>query len=352
MDVVGYIRYTKLEQIGIGEGMNSAVYRAADPHLNGEIAVKEIPKVSFGNDPAANFEEAQRLFAAEHDNVVKIRCACETTDLIGLVMPHYARGSLAKRINDHPLGLGELLRVADGVMRGVIRIHSGGCIHFDLKPSNVLFNDLNQPMVADFGQARQFDRATGTVRAPKLYTHAFPPEVFDTSVGTVHSDIHQLGILLYRAANSDSVFKAQVPPAHMLTDFIKRGKFPDRKFFLPHVPPHLRTLIRRALKVNPAERFSSATDFADALGRLRLPLDWQTVLSSNGEIVWRAQRREQPDLVVLLERDGSAWQVKAYTERAPSPPRALKKKACWRGSLQRSDAFKFLEDVFRTLEGG
>jgi serine/threonine protein kinase len=80
MDVVGHIRYTKLEQIGIGEGMNSKVYRATDPHLNGEIAVKEI-QGHFGNDPP-RVEEARRMFASEHDNVVKIRCLCGTTDLI------------------------------------------------------------------------------------------------------------------------------------------------------------------------------------------------------------------------------------------------------------------------------
>lgn len=353
MDVIGHIRYTKLEQIGIGEGMNSTVYRATDPHLNGEIAVKEIPKATFGNDPAAYFEEAQRMFASEHDNVVKIRCACETTDLIGLLMPYYVRGSLAKRIKDHPLGLGELLRIADGVMRGVIRIHSGGCLHFDLKPSNVLFSDLNQPMVADFGQARQFNRATGTVQAPNLYTHAFPPEMFDAPVGTVHSDIHQLGILLYRAANSDLYFKAQAPPVHLLPDLIKRGKFPDRKLFLPHVTPHLRTLIRRALKVRPEERFSSVTEFADALARLHPPLDWQATLSASGEITWRATRHEQPDLLVMLERDGTtAWQVRVYTDRPPSAPRAARKADCWRASLQRPEAFKFLDDVFRILEGG
>lgn len=352
MDVVGQIRYTKLDRIGLGEGLNSEVYRATDPQIDGVVAVKEIPKSTFG-DPSIYFDEAKRMFAARHENVVPIRYACETSDLVGLVMPHYARGSLAKRIAAQPLGLHELVRVADGVMRGVIRIHSAGSIHFDLKPSNVLFSDLDEPMVADFGQARQFNRATGTATPPRIYVPSFPPELLTASVATIHTDIYQLGLLLYRSVNSDVIFKAQIPPDRtLLGDRISRGKFPDRKIFLPHVPLRIRSLIRKALRLKPDERFGSVTDFAAALGRATIPLNWTTTVSSAGYMTWRAARAGQPDLLVSLEGDSLQWRVRTFTERPPAARRALGRKIFWREYSQRAEALAHLEDVFRTLETG
>lgn len=352
MDVIGTIRYTKRQQIGIGEGMNSEVFLAVDPQLAGEIAVKEIPKQKLGNSPADYFREAQAMFATDYDNVVSVRYACETTDIIGLAMKYYPRGSLAARIATGPLGLFDLLRVSDGVLRGVSRIHTAGYLHFDLKPSNVLFTETDRAMVADFGQARAFNPATGVVTAPVMYKHSFPPEVVSTGVGTVRSDVYQVGLLLYRAANGDAIFKSQIPADPQLLDAIKAGKFPDRRVFLPHVPPRLRTLIRKALRPKPEQRFGTATEFADALGRIDVSLDWETTIGGAGEIIWRARRTLHPDILILLEPDGGSWQVKAYTEKAQNPRRALGRRVYWRAGMQRADAFAFLEDVFRAVEAG
>lgn len=353
MDVIGTIRYTKVRQIGIGEGMNSEVFLAVDPQLAGEIAVKEIPKAKLGNTPTEYFREAQAMFATEHDNVVSVRYGCQTADLIGLAMRYYPRGSLAPRIAISPLGLRELLRVGDDVLRGVGRIHATGYVHFDIKPSNVLFSDAGRATLADFGQARAYDPATGVVTAPQVYRDSFPPELLTTGVGTVQSDIYQVGLLLYRAANGDARFKVQIPadPARLLAA-IAAGRFPDRRAFLPHVPPWLRTLIRKALRTKPEQRFGAASEFADALARIELRIDWETSIGCGGAISWRARRADQPDILVLLEPDGAAWQVRAYTERASNPRRALGRGVYWRSGLSQLDAMTFLEEVFRAVESG
>jgi hypothetical protein len=162
-----------------------------------------------------------------------------------------------------------------------------------------------------------------------------------------------VGLLLYRAANGDARFKCQIPadPAQLLAA-IAAGRFPDRRAFLPHVPPWLRTLIRKALRTKLEQRFGTASEFADALGRIDLRRDWETVIGGGGSITWRAQRTGQPDIVVLLEPDGAAWQVKAYTERLPNPRRALGRGVYWRAGLSRQDAMTFLEEVFRAVESG
>jgi serine/threonine protein kinase len=171
MDVYAEIRYTKKQQIGVGQGMNSKVYRAEDPQLGGTIAVKEIPLSRFGNTP--------------HDS-------CQTATEICLAMPLYSRGSLTDRIVQRPLPLLELIRVGQGVLAGIGKIHTNSIIHFDVKPSNVLLETYDVPLVADFGQSRCIAR-NGVVNCPPMYQTALPPEVQNTGVGTLLCDIFQAG---------------------------------------------------------------------------------------------------------------------------------------------------------------
>jgi eukaryotic-like serine/threonine-protein kinase len=147
MQVLASISYTKLNRIGVGQGMNSEVYLANDSQLSGQVAAKEIEKARFAN-PTAYFTEAQTMFAVVHDHVVAVQYACQTATMISLVMPYYVRGSLTDRIRNCPLQLSEVQRVAQGVLAGLAHIHLAGYIHFDVKPSNVLFSNTDKPMVA------------------------------------------------------------------------------------------------------------------------------------------------------------------------------------------------------------
>jgi serine/threonine protein kinase len=201
MQVIGSVSYTKLKQIGVGQGMNSEVFLADDPQLGGRVAVKEIEKIRFGN-PAAYFVEAQTMFRVAHENVVAVQYACETPATISLVMPYYRRGSLADRISYRPLQLGEAQRIAQGVLAGLAHIHLVHYVHFDIKPSNVLFSNTNQPMVADFRQSRSIS-ATGVIAVPPLYINTRPPETIKTGVATAVAGIYHVGLLLYRVLNGD-----------------------------------------------------------------------------------------------------------------------------------------------------
>ena len=273
MRVDGTISYTRIRQIGVGQGMNSTVYLADDPQLGGEVAAKEIEKSRFTN-ASVYFDETQAMFAVAHDNVVAVQYACQTPDVISLVMPYYRNKSLANRIQDRPLQLSEVQRVAQGILAGLAHIHLRGYIHFDIKPTNVLFSNLERPMIADFGQSRAIS-STGVVTVPPLYINAQPPETISTGVATTVADIYHVGLLMYRALNGDSFYTAQIPAdPTLLPARIASGKFPNRKRFMPHVPSRLRTLVRKALRVDPADRFQTATEMADALGRVDVNLDW------------------------------------------------------------------------------
>jgi serine/threonine protein kinase len=348
MQVYGLITYEKLKPIGVGQGMNSEVYLVDDHQLGGEVAAKEMEKTRFANR-STYFSEAQAMFAAAHDNVVSVQYACQTPTVISLIMPYYKRGSLADRIQMSPLRLSEVHRVLQGVLAGLAHIHLTGYIHFDVKPSNILFSKTDKPMVADFGQSRAIS-PSGVVTVPALYMMAQPPETLTTGVATMVADIYHAGLLMYRALNGDNFYTSQIPTDDSVMEArISKGKFPDRNRFMPHVPSRVRTLVRKALKVNPADRFQTATEMADALSRVDLMLDWSVEPLPFGAMRWRALRPDQCDLVVELINQGKTWDVQMFTEKSNEPRRAKGRKGYWRKGLSRDDAFAHLNGVFESL---
>jgi eukaryotic-like serine/threonine-protein kinase len=224
------IEYEKKKQIGIGQGMNSSVFLAHDPQLSGDIAVKEIPKANFLN--TNYFEEAQAMFASSHQSIVPVQFACQTATHVALAMPFFAKGSLTSRIEVDPLPCSVALKIAQEVLSGIAKIHQLGYIHFDVKPSNVLFNDNDVAMVSDFGQSRKI-LANGTVQVPPLYLFSMPPEAILSGVATVNADIFHVGLLLYRCVNGDVEFKQQRAATSIseLKLRIAKGKFPDQQAF-------------------------------------------------------------------------------------------------------------------------
>ncbi|MGB8580819.1 MAG: serine/threonine-protein kinase [Candidatus Sulfotelmatobacter sp.] len=353
MEIVhGRVPYERDERIGVGEGMNSSVFRARDPRLERQIAVKEIEKARLGNDIGRYFQEAKTMSELDDPNIVPIHYACDTDEMIGLVMPYFPNGSLRPRISSGPTSVRELIKLAQGVFSGVARVHSAGFVHLDLKPSNVLFTDADIPMVADFGQSRQLGQ-NNTVRVPPMYPCSIPPEVWDTFTAIPQSDIYQLGVLLYRVANGDPVYNAQRSVVTSQSDLRQKtlsGKFPNREFFLPHIPRRVRTAIRKALKRHPEERFHSVLDLANALGRVPSGLDWKIQSLGGGAYRWSVDRPGKKKVEVeLASGSESAWTSKVWTTDN-GQRRAKGRRNYWASGLTYASALKHLTEVFLDLE--
>jgi len=341
------VRYERLQEIGIGQGMNSKVYLATDAQFSGNIAVKEIPKVTFGNTVGDYYREAERMFAAAHPNVVPVHYAGEAGSLICIAMPYFSRGSLAARITTGPLTPREVVRIAQGVLSGLARVHNSSLLHFDIKPSNVLFDDHDNPLLADFGQSRHVG-TSGVVAVPHMYSRAMPPETLLTGTGGVHSDIYQAGLLLYRMCNGDRHYQDQVTQLSATTTErqITKGRFPDRSSFQPHVSKRLRTIIRKALRINPGERYASAIDFADDLARLPIVLDWMMKTSPSGLVEWHAVRPGQSGLIVRRVPLGNGrLDVEVFTETS-GIRRAKNRAGLWKNGLNEVECGMHLFDVF------
>lgn len=353
MKVVASLEFTKGPEIGVGEGRNSHVYMIKDAQLDGDLVLKEIPKRQLG-DPAKFFNECKKVHASRHQNVVEVQYGCETPELVCIVMPHYPKGSLASRIMRGPLSVKGTVRVGVDLLNGLGAVHSAGIVHLDVKPTNVLFSDTEQALLADFGQSCWIDPATGFASTlPELYSFAVPPELYKTGVATSLSDIYQAGLTLYRTVNGNPHYQRQVDALRQdrtgraRDRSIRAGSFPSRDDFLPHVPQGLCNLIRDALALDPCDRPQSAIEFRDSLGRVAPEIDWSYERDDQTQR-WTGMRETARALVVEHVEDATTAEIAVYTLDGAGG-RRRKTDLCTTVDVARGDVE--LRRVFRALTG-
>ena len=264
------VTFDLVREIG-ADGQNSRTFVATDHQLNAEIVIKQIAKATLAS--AANFfDESKALYASAHPNVVQIHYACEDADSIYLALPYYRRGSVKGLITNRHMTVREIVATGCQILSGLHNIHSKGLIHFDVKPDNVLLSDRGEALLSDFGLAKQMD-LTGAADQDRLYLKTMPPEAM--TPGAPFSrlfDIYQFGLTLYRMCVGTEAFNAQ-----FLT-FVVAGGFDHEVShrcvcqsvsgstkFAPHIPSRLQTVVKKCLQPNPADRFQSAIDVANAL---------------------------------------------------------------------------------------
>lgn len=350
MLVVKDLKYEPIRQIGVGAGMNSTVFEARD-ELGRIVAVKVIKKAHLDRQRVTDyFAEAKRMSEAQHENVVPIITAASNAHEVDLMMPLYHRGSASDRIHGGPMALKEARRVALGMLQGLASIHVANILHFDLKPSNVMFGENDQPLVADFGQARMVG-PLGTAATPPMYQHGFPPEMFNNGEGTPESDVYLAGLTLYRLLNGDQFFYGQL--ARQVVKFggnlhacIAAGALVDLTHFQAHVPKRVRTIVRAAMAVDPRRRYSTANQMADALGQWTVPTDW-TMEHVIGGLQWRGTHPTRKTVVVNGLQDGGSarWSVSVHTLGDAGILRPKGRREFWRNDLTSKQVEEHLRRV-------
>jgi len=182
----------------IGSGQFGEVFRAWDPQLQREVALK----LSSGPQPLVRFwlAEAQRLARVRHPNVLTVFGAAVYEQRAGIWTELLDGSTLEERLrNDGTLGAGELVVVGTELCRALTAVHEAGLTHGDIKPSNVLRDRDGKLVLVDFGAAR----ATGTSQQdlrPQGTPSYLAPEVVEGDAATPASDLYALGALLYRLA--------------------------------------------------------------------------------------------------------------------------------------------------------
>lgn len=287
----GEVVFDIISEIG-KTGQNSKTYISYDHQLDAEIVTKQIEKARL-DSPDNFFDESKALYASAHPNVVQIHYACQDADYIYLAMPYYRRGSITDLITDQHMTVREIVTVGCQVLSGLHNIHSKKLIHFDVKPDNILLSDRGEALLADFGEAKQMN-FSGIAANDRLYFKTTPPEATQSDHFDSRFDIFQFGLTLYRMCNGNAEFYSQFSqygdPKNFdrlkFRDDIRNGLFPNRKIFAPHVPSKLRKIVKKCLQTDPADRFQSSIEVANALAGIEgNTLDWR-LTESDGKKVW------------------------------------------------------------------
>lgn len=307
------LKMTLIEDIGADEGKNSSVKKAADHQLDGFFAVKIVPKnkfvEEFGDDHENQFfNEAKIIYNNQHPNIVEIQHATSCDDNVYYTMPFYRNGSLNGLLNRRFITVREIIKISLDFLSGVHYIHTNNLVHFDIKPTNILFNDNGKAMLTDFGLSRYTD-GYGVAKFSKLYISHFPPECINTNITTKQADIYQAGITLYRMCNGNDSFKKQFEEAiksgeENIASKIEKEKFPERKY-LPHIPARLKKIVNKALKSDPNNRYKTVIELMNEISKIDERLDVRYKIE-NGVQVWEKDNKAQThtDVISLKGNNG------------------------------------------------
>lgn len=285
------MKYTKtnlefqvIGPIGNDEGKNSEVFLAKDVQLDAQLVVKRI-EISKFQKIDEYFLEAKMLYDNKHPNIMEIQWASKDDKFIYLSMPFLEKGSINSLINKRYLSVREIIKYSLDLLNGVAYIHSKGLIHLDIKPTNILLDQSNKAILTDFGLSRYLD-AYGMANQPYNYKYNIDPEWFSHSKRTVLSDIYQIGLTLYRLCNGNDVLKQQLKQLSVnsddkLKEVILNGTYPNREYFLPHIPIKLRKIIKKALDIDTTKRYNNVIQIMNDLSEVDENLDWKYTNNPN-----------------------------------------------------------------------
>jgi len=251
----------------VGRGRFGDVYRAWDPALAREVALKLIASGSAPLDEQV-VDEGRLMARVRHPNVVTIHGARRVDDVAGLWMEFIEGRTLEAELAERGAFSGdELVAVGIQLCGAIAAVHAAGLVHRDVKASNVLRGRDGRLVLGDFGTGGELDQDDDT-RAGLVGTPAYlAPEIFNRQPATPQSDIYSLGVLLFHLATSRYPFPdrslAALRTAHA------SGTAAALADSRPDLPEAVVRVINRSLQADPSRRFESADEMARAFEACR-----------------------------------------------------------------------------------
>ena len=288
----------------IGAGGMGEVYRARDPRLGREVAIKVLPE-SFAQDAdrLKRFEqEARAAGVLNHPNITAVYDIGSAEGAPYIVTELLEGETLRARLGPGALSPRKAIDYAVQIAKGLAAAHEKGIVHRDLKPENLFVTRDGRIKILDFGLAKltqpgekgeksEAPTATaGTEPGVVLGTMGYmSPEQVRGHAADARSDIFAFGAILYATLAGQRAFRGDTA-ADTISAILTREP-PDLTQTNRDIHAGLDRIVRHCLEKNPEERFQSAHDIAFALDAL-------TALSSSSGTAIRVGAR--PRLALLL----------------------------------------------------
>lgn len=265
----------------LGAGGMGEVYRARDPRLGREVAIKILPS---GSAPDAErlrrFEQEARATAAlNHPNILAVFDVGSQDNSPYIVSELLDGETLRARLDSGALPVRKAVEYALQIARGLAAAHDHGIFHRDLKPENIFITRDGHVKILDFGLAKltmtdpntaslsaaTIDSVTG--RGVLLGTLGYmSPEQCRGATIDARSDIFSFGAVLYEMVSGKRAFRGDTT-ADTVSSILKEEP-PDLSATGRYVSPMLERIVHHCLEKDPAARFQSARDVAFALESL------------------------------------------------------------------------------------
>lgn len=288
----------------IAKGGMGVVYRARHRLLGRTVALKVIRSEGPLSREVMERFQAEAIAAAglEHPGIVPLYEVGIHEGQPFIAMAFVEGESLANRIKESCLAPREAARIMERVARAVAHAHQKGIIHRDIKPQNILMTVDNNPLLTDFGLAKQTQGADNslTIDGQILGTPSYmPPE---QAVGSKYSigptsDVYALGATLYCLLTGRPPFVAESVTAvlHQVTTVepVSPSKLNHK------VPRDLETICLKCLQKNPDQRYPSVLALANDLARFQ---EHQPILARRANVVERSLKwtRRNPALTSMV----------------------------------------------------
>jgi hypothetical protein len=260
--------------VAIGAGGMGEVYRARDPRLGRDVALKVLPRaVANELEALTRFErEARAIAAISHPHILAIYDTGLDGDVAYVVTELVEGVTLREAIAAGPLPQRKAIEYGVQIARGLAAAHERGIVHRDLKPENIIIGTDGLVKILDFGLARSMAADPDRGDSPTLLTQTAPgvllgtvgylaPEQARGAAVDHRADLFSLGCVLYEMLAGRSPFHRETP-AETLAAILREDPPPLSP---THTSPILERVIARCLEKSPGERFQSARDVAFAL---------------------------------------------------------------------------------------
>ena len=257
--------YRLIEQVG--SGAFSVVWRALQPSVEREVAIKQIrPELASQPDFIRRFEAEARIIARiEHPHIVPLIDFWRDPDSAYLVMRWLPGGTLERRLDDGPLSLDQTMQLARQIGAALTAAHARGVVHRDVKAANVLFDDQGNAFLADFGIALEATRSGGPEAALSQGSPAYasPEQIRRQPLGP-EADVFSFGIVLFESLTGTLPFPATASldelVEHQLNDPI-----PLLSGLRADLPQSIIDAVATATAKDARDRFPSIAEFVRAL---------------------------------------------------------------------------------------
>jgi non-specific serine/threonine protein kinase len=261
------------------------VYKARDPRLARDVAIKVLPEGLLGSSLALDRfrREARAVAALQHPNICTVYDVGESSDHQQFIVMELLQGeTVQQRLTRGPFDVPQLIDLGISLADALDTAHHAAIVHRDIKPANI-FLTARDLKILDFGLAKTSPAAffASTSHSPTLPAGANLTDVGIT-VGTLaymspeqvrgetldwRSDLFSLGVVLYEMGTGQQAFSG--PTAGVIFDAILNKAPASPTLLNPRLPPGIEVILNKALEKDRSLRYQSAADVRTDLQRLK-----------------------------------------------------------------------------------